>query len=1086
MGQVLKRYRKLPKSPLFGLITALVVLSMSIMAGLRADANPMPTQTLSGTISTSQTLNPSFVYIVESGVAIESGATLTIPAGTIIKSKYRYGSFTVNAGGSLRVTGTSASPVHFTSIKDDTVGGDSNNDGNATSPSIEDYTRAILSNDGEVNVVFAKFRYFSNTAVDGFRTAGSIVVTDSTFDNGRIAISASAPTVKLYRNKFNNLSPDSIHGAVSVSGAQDLTKISLSGIDQNVFTGTNKFSRIISLGQVTLPSGKSWTHAGTSGATVQFVASNYINGIATIGTDASLILQSSWRTIELRGTLNIQKGVWVKHAGTGALEVLPEGKLNVSGDVTNPVHFTSLKDDTIGGDTNGDGNLSTPVIGESWNVASALGDVNLSHAKFSYFGSAVQGDMNSLTVTDSVFQDSYGALEVHGARTIILKRNTFKLQNDQSRTGVNLRSIPDISGVSLSGTDSNIFIGNQHQRTINITDSVLPGGKVLDISTEAGAIPRLSGDNVHIEGVLNLRPNAMMIISGSPAWTTAAKLKGTMNIYEGAVIKYTSSEGIMVSTGANLNIYGTPTSKVKFTSYADDTVGGDTNSDGSSSAPVMGEVGAMVHLGGGSVYMNHTEFKYASRGIIGQSDGGSLKVFDSTFQSSYKAIEAKVTNVKIYRNNFNVSPQERQSAVELRGVEDISRVGLSGSDQNFFTGPTSPSRFVEFYDSKLPADRALSVATSSGAKLRLAGDAMNIFGSLTMSNGTTLVLEGNRYSPHTPNVYGTITIQQGVIIKASNTTGFSVKNGGKVNLAGNSSNRVKIAHLYDDTVGGDTNGDGNATAPGQGTSGYMAFSVESGGELIATNVNTYHADRVLYQSGGVVNMNNVHSYGSWGFAEIGGGETSITNATIQGGNQGINVSSGHVILRGTISGQQDFAIHACSWGETRCAVDAAYVDWGTGGAPATGSVCGQVTVSPWVGGSASSNGLFTSKNCDNSPTPADQLSSSTQHFGQRMSVRGIDCGNGFEDACEAMRTAEQCLGAATALAASTSSFPLPDGNAYEQPAQWGNMLASNASAYIQSVEGPNPILSAAGFASQLLGALSTMMDVADAYGTCAP
>ena len=132
-------------------------------------------------------------------------------------------------------------------------------------------------------------------------------------------------------------------------------------------------------------------------------------------------------------------------------------------------------------------------------------------------------------------------------------------------------------------------------------------------------------------------------------------------------------------------------------------------------------------------------------------------------------------------------------------------------------------------------------------------------------------------------------------------------------------------------------------------------------------------------------------------------------------------------------------------------------------------------------------GLFASSNCNGStPTPDVQLNTAATHYASRMSSKEIDCSGGFQDACQAMQTAQQCLSAATSLAASTSSFPLPNGNAYDQPAQWGGMLADNASAYIQSQEGEIPILSATSFATQLLGAVQTIMNVANAYNTCAP
>jgi RHS repeat-associated protein len=136
-----------------------------------------------GTLAASETWSGSQVNNVTGNIVVPSGVTLTIQPGSIVKLNANTG-ITVQAGGSLVANGTVAQPIYFTSIKDDSVGGDTNGDGAATSPAAGDWGTILI--DGatasfdHVQMSYGGGPVGSSTNVIGMlQTAGSATVTIS-------------------------------------------------------------------------------------------------------------------------------------------------------------------------------------------------------------------------------------------------------------------------------------------------------------------------------------------------------------------------------------------------------------------------------------------------------------------------------------------------------------------------------------------------------------------------------------------------------------------------------------------------------------------------------------------------------------------------------------------------------------------------------------------------------------------------------------------------------------------------------------------------------------------------------------------
>lgn len=107
-------------------------------------------------------------------------------------------------------------------------------------------------------------------------------------------------------------------------------------------------------------------------------------------------------TVNAGKTLTIEPGVIVKFKNNSSLNV--SGRLDVNGTSTNKVYFTDYFDDEIGGDTNGDGNATTPFVTGDINIRSG-GYTSFSYANVKYsegiFLSSGSGNFDSVSMTES-------------------------------------------------------------------------------------------------------------------------------------------------------------------------------------------------------------------------------------------------------------------------------------------------------------------------------------------------------------------------------------------------------------------------------------------------------------------------------------------------------------------------------------------------------------------------------------------------------------------------------------------------------------------------------------------------------------
>lgn len=164
----------------------------------------------------------SSVYQIIGNLNVASGARLIINAGTVIKSAAN--SLIVNSGGTLDIYGSLFQPVIFTSIKDDTVAGDTNFDGLLTSPASREGVSLNYQAGSLGSISFFDMKYS-----DGFTVSSAIPMNDVSRFKGGFGMKFSGTMNQTVSNL--HIDHDGIGGD---------TALYISGIGTNpIFTGNN-------------------------------------------------------------------------------------------------------------------------------------------------------------------------------------------------------------------------------------------------------------------------------------------------------------------------------------------------------------------------------------------------------------------------------------------------------------------------------------------------------------------------------------------------------------------------------------------------------------------------------------------------------------------------------------------------------------------------------------------------------------------------------------------------------------------------------------------------------------------------------
>lgn len=511
-------------------------------------------------------------FVLDTGLSIPAPHTLTLNAG--VRIKVLSAGTSVNVAGSLVCNGSAGSEVVFTGFSDDSIGGDTNNDGASTgAPGSWRGLSFGINATGSLSHTRIAFGGSSSTAGIDISGAGVCSFSDcQVTDNLAAAVDFSNTTTGAV---FTNCQFD--RNAQSVTGLRvdDLPNLVNCTATANVSADAIEISN------------------GTLTTNVVIQANNQIAG--ALKFTSSLVVPAGL-------SLTLDAGITIKFMLASSTAQV-HGTLIANGTAGSPVVFTTIHDDVFGGDTAKDGaTTGLPAQIRGINFSSTSTASSLSHTHVRFGGNASVGSIvissSSPSITDCVVEDG-------------------------AAMGINLLStaFPTISNCQIDRCDASIVTNNIESLvglSGNLASNCLTRNAVLCTDNSVGADLTIIASNL-IKNVL--------VCSTSISIPSTVKLE----LRAGVILKF-SSTSAQLNVSGRLVCGGSPLSPVILTGLADDASGGDTNLDGAATVPSPGLWrGVSLNSGANPIVLNFTVIRYAGNAGV---PGLSMNAVDLTMINS--------------------------------------------------------------------------------------------------------------------------------------------------------------------------------------------------------------------------------------------------------------------------------------------------------------------------------------------------------------------------------------------------------------------------------------------------------------------
>ncbi len=490
--------------------------------------------------------------VLRSHIVVPAAASLTLQAGVVIKWT---GGYQVTADGPLTCNGTAANPVVFTDWNDDTVAGDTNNNG----ASVGGWTAWR-------GIVFASTSSSSVLTYVDARFGGSGFIS-------HFHLNSASPTFT------NCISRANYADGMELNGNSFPTVTNCAFLD----------NRLLAVNNVPL-----MAVPGFTGSTATGNGGNYLNvTTATVSGALSIGLQSvpngalvvrDHIVIPPGASLTLQPGVVIKWPGS--YQVTVDGTLTCNGTAANPVVFTDWNDDTVAGDTNNNGaSVGSWAAWRGIVFSSTSGASVLTHVDARFGGSGFISHFHlnaaSPTFTGCVSRSNYAE-------------------------GMNL------NGNSLPTVTDCAFVDNRLVAVDNVPLAAVPGFTTNTATGNAGNFMQVT--TATIAGAVTIGPES--VLNGALVMQTHLTVAtgGALTVRQGVTFKFRG--GYQVTVNGAIDLGGTSYEPVVFTEFADDEFAGDTNNNGPSAGNWTAWRGVVIDAAALPSRLEIVRIRYTGSGFV--------------------------------------------------------------------------------------------------------------------------------------------------------------------------------------------------------------------------------------------------------------------------------------------------------------------------------------------------------------------------------------------------------------------------------------------------------------------------------------